>query len=152
MTSLDSLQEDVGKAERFYDRQVIYANEAASKLISDVEYHIDQFGHVGQIEWFLGRIPQLPPAIQTELKNFLLEDDDTIFVRVRHCSAPFPLPDDWKPAPTPIRSEVDYSAKPYKITIYRDDDSNYELPADDARATLVFALREHFGLPHGNAG
>ena len=68
MTSLDSLQKDVGKAERFYDRQVIYANEAASKLISDVEYHIDQFGHVGQIEWFLGRIPQLPPAIQTELK------------------------------------------------------------------------------------
>ena len=152
MTSLTSLQKDVSKAERFYDRQVIYANEAASKLISDVEYHIDQNGHVGQIEWFLGYIPELPPAIQTELKKFAIESDDTIFVRVRHCSAPFPLPDDWKPAPTPIRSEVDYSAKPHKIMIYRDDYSNYELPADDARATLVFALRDHFGEPHGNAG
>ena len=66
MTSLDSLQKDVAKAERFYDRQVIYANEAASKIISDVEYHIDQNGHVGQIGWFLSHIPELPPAIQTE--------------------------------------------------------------------------------------
>ena len=131
---------------------MIYANEAVSKLISDVEYHIDQNGHVGQIEWFLGHIPELPPAIQTEIKNFILEDDGTIFVRVRHCSAPFPLPEDGKPAPTPIRSEVDYSTTPHKITIYRDDDSNYELPADDARSTLVFALREHFGEPDGNAG
>ena len=150
MTSLDSLQEGVAKAERFYDRQVICAAEAASKLIRHVEYHIDQNGHVGQIIWFLDRIPELPPAIHAEIKKIVLEDDDTIFVRVRHCSAPFPLPGDWKPAPKPIRSEVDYSTNPHTITIYRNDGSNYEPPADDGRATLVFSLREHFGIPHGN--
>jgi len=152
MASLSSLHKDIAKTERFYNRQVIYANEAALKFIGDVEYHIDQNGHAGQIDWFIDRISELPTEIQTEIKNFSLADDEVIFIRTRHCSGPFPPPDDWEPPPTPIRADVDYNSKPPKITIYRDDNSNYELPTEDARATLVFALREHFNETRGNAG
>ena len=152
MSSLDSLSKDAEKIERFYERQVIYAGEAATKLLDDVEYHIDVHGHIGQIKWLLERIPDLPTAIQGEIKKFTLTNDETLFVRMRHCSAPFPLPEDRKPVPTPIRAAVDYDAKPPKITIHLDDNSTYNLAADDSRATLVFALREHFSGTPKNAG
>ena len=136
----------------FYDRQVINAHEAASKLLADVEYHIDENGHIGQIKWLLDRIPSLPAEIQAEIEKYTHTNDETLFVRVKHCSAPFPLRENLKPVPMPIHATVDYETKPPTITIHLSDKSSYILPASDSRAAMVFALREHFGGTPENAG
>ena len=148
----DTLDKMADKTERFFQRELIYADEAALKLIGDVEYHIDVNGHAGQIDWLIERIPKLRATIQSEIEKYSRTPDEKIFVRVFHCSGPYPSPQDWKPAPVPTRAVVDYGSRPPKITIYRDDDTSYELDADDSRASLVFGLRSYFDGTNEIAG
>lgn len=139
------LDDQVDKIVRFFERDIIYASEAAHKIVGDIEYNIAKFGMDSQINWLINRIPSLPEPIQSEIKTYVQTSDAKIFVRNVHVSGPYPPPENWRPAPMAVRSKVDYTGQVPKITVFREDDTTYEVDPLDPWPQLIFALRHHFG-------
>ena len=109
MAERKPLDEISARIERLYSRDVIFASEAAQKLLFDVEYDIAVYGNDGQVDWLIALLPKLPDAILAEIKSYVQTSDEKLFVRNAHISAPFPAPDDWKRVPLSVRSHVDYT-------------------------------------------
>ena len=151
MTDRPPLDTQVDKIVRLFERDVIYASEAAHKIIDDIEYDIRKFGLDRQIEWLIDFIPTLPEPIKLEMKSYVETSDEKMFVRNTHVSGPFPPPENVTPAPMAIRSRVDYSGETPKITVTRSDGTSYEIDALDPWPKMIFALRLHFSQTQENA-
>lgn len=146
------LDELLERIERHLSRDVICVSEAAHRLLFEIEYDIAAHGSDGQIEWLLNRVSELPAAIREEIDSYVHKPDETVFVRNVDASAPYPVPDNWKPVPRSVRSNVDYGTTPPTITVHRDDESTCDLDANDPWPQLVFALRQYFESNSNNAG
>ena len=151
MADRKPLDEISAQIERLYSRDVIFASEAAQKLLFDVEYDIAAYRNDGQIDWLIARLPKLPEAIRAEIESYVQTSDEKLFVRNAHISTPFPVPDGWKRIPLSVRSHVDYTMTPPKITVFREDDTSYELNASNPWPQIVFALRQYFTATPENA-
>ncbi|MCA9063632.1 MAG: hypothetical protein KDA96_11250 [Planctomycetaceae bacterium] len=130
----------VTRQQRLVDRKVISPREAGFGIVLDVchlryQLEIDPVGELLRI------LPTMSSELQSGLLDYVSTADEKVF-----CRNLLSIPGENR---VQSRAAVDYRSTPPAVTIFYEDGTQQIIPTGDPFPTVIFAVREYFGIAKG---